>query len=654
VNTCSVGAKRHNAHDAIEDQAPALFDPPEAKTLTVADLNSIGWELLQALPAAIYTTDAQGRITSFNEAAVALWGCRPELGKSEFCGSWKLYRPDGTTLPHDECPMALALRQKRPIRGMEAIAERPDGSRVPFIPYPTPLFDASGQLAGAINMLVDISERKRAEQALARHSHEQAALYGLTNRLYRTSSQNEACEAALDAITRALGCNRAAILLSDRAGIMRFVAWRGLSEGYRRAVEGHSPWPPDVNDPQPISIPNIDTADLDETLKATVRSEGIGALAFIPLLASGALIGKFMTYYENPHDFPTAEFDLALTIARQLSFAIERIAGDRAGRLLASIIATSDDAIVSKDLNGIVTSWNRGAERIFGYTANEIVGRPILTIIPSDRHGEEAHIIQRIRRGERVDHYDTVRQRKDGSLVDISLTVSPLKDAAGRVVGASKIARDISDRKQAQVRQELLAREIEHRTKNLFAVVLAVVSRSFAGKHSVEEAQAAVLSRLRSLAQTHVMLTEKEWQGADLADIVRAEMSPFGDRVQVEGPSLTLAAKAAQNFALALHELATNAAKYGALSNTTGRVHISWSQHKLNGSTKFLFRWQEHRGPAVSAPTQRGFGSAVLEQVMAEYFDAAPRIDFATGGVSYELHGSLDALTTDPGTHEQT
>ena len=123
-------------------------------------------EAVQALPAAIYTTDAEGRITFYNEAAAALWGCRPELGKSEFCGSWKLYWPDGTPLPHDECPMAMALQQRRPIRGMEALAERPDGTRIPFIPYPTPLFDASGRLTGAVNMLIDISERKRTEAAL--------------------------------------------------------------------------------------------------------------------------------------------------------------------------------------------------------------------------------------------------------------------------------------------------------------------------------------------------------------------------------------------------------------------------------------------------------------------------------------------------------
>jgi PAS domain S-box-containing protein len=124
-------------------------------------------QLLDALPAAVYTTDAFGRITFYNEAAVELWGHRPELGRSEWCGSWRLFWPDGRPLPHDECPMAVALKENRCVRGEEAVAERPDGSRVPFIPFPTPLHDSSGKLVGAVNMLVDITERKRAEERQA-------------------------------------------------------------------------------------------------------------------------------------------------------------------------------------------------------------------------------------------------------------------------------------------------------------------------------------------------------------------------------------------------------------------------------------------------------------------------------------------------------
>jgi PAS domain S-box-containing protein len=139
----------------------------ETRPNTWDDVNGLSREAIEALPAAVYMTDAEGRLTFYNEAAAALWGCRPELGDSKFCGSRKLYRPDGTPLPHDQCAMAMALRQKRPMRGVEAVAERPDGSRIAFIPYPTPLFDATGRLTGAVNMLVELSERKRDEEALA-------------------------------------------------------------------------------------------------------------------------------------------------------------------------------------------------------------------------------------------------------------------------------------------------------------------------------------------------------------------------------------------------------------------------------------------------------------------------------------------------------
>lgn len=123
-------------------------------------------EFLEAFGVAVYTTDANGVLTSYNEAAVELWGRRPEIGKDRWCGSWRLFRPDGAPLQHEECPMGVALRENRPVRGEEAIAERPDGSRVWFMPFPTPLRDASGALRGAVNVLVDVTRQRRAEREL--------------------------------------------------------------------------------------------------------------------------------------------------------------------------------------------------------------------------------------------------------------------------------------------------------------------------------------------------------------------------------------------------------------------------------------------------------------------------------------------------------
>ncbi|HEV2615527.1 MAG TPA: PAS domain S-box protein [Candidatus Acidoferrales bacterium] len=256
-------------------------------------------EMIDALPAAIYTTDAEGRLTHFNPAAVKLSGRTPELGTDQWCVTWKLFWPDGTPMRNDECPMAVALKEGRIVEGVEAIAERPDGTRFWFMPYPRLLRDAEGKVTGGINMLLDITERRK---------------------------------------------------------------------------------------------------------------------------------------------------------------------GELTGNLLAAIVDSSEDAIVSKNLDGKITSWNKSAERLFGYTAAEAVGQNIAIILPPDRLHEEETIIERLKRGERIERFETVRKRKDGTLFDIAVTISPLRDSAGRVVGASKVARDITGRKQA----ERALRESEERYRTLF------------------------------------------------------------------------------------------------------------------------------------------------------------------------------------------
>jgi PAS domain S-box-containing protein len=223
-------------------------------------------DFLELLPSAVYTTDALGRITFYNQAAAELWGHRPEIGTAQWCGSWRLYWPDGRPMAHDECPMAVTLREGRPVRGAEAIAERPDGTRVRFAPYPTPLTDAAGRVIGAINLLVDITEQSRTELESAK---------------------------------------------------------------------------------------------------------------------------------------------------------------------LAAIVTASDDAVISKTIDGRITSWNAAATRLLGYEANEIIGQPILRIIPPELHDEEKDIIARLRSGEYIKHYETVRIAKDGRRVELSLSLSPLRDKFG-------------------------------------------------------------------------------------------------------------------------------------------------------------------------------------------------------------------------------
>jgi PAS domain S-box-containing protein len=315
--------------------------------------------------------------------------------------------------------------------------------------------------------------------AAARLADGRSALYDFMERLQFAASASELYELAMTAIMRAMHCTRAAILLFDETAVMRFVAARELSVTYCRAVDGHSPWRIDSRDAAPICIDDVARSDLPDALKETVRSEGIGALAFMPLKEGGRLIGKFMAYHDAPHVFVRSEVDAGLAIARQLAFALEHRRAAEATQRLATIVETSDDAIISKNLDGVILTWNRGAERIFGYTAPEVVGKPVTILMPPELFDEEPGILARLRRGERIDHYETVRRRKDGTLIDVSLTVSPVRDNTGRIIGASKIARDISERKRA----ETALRDSERRLHDLLAAIpAAIYTTDAAGK----------------------------------------------------------------------------------------------------------------------------------------------------------------------------
>ncbi|MFZ0072711.1 MAG: HWE histidine kinase domain-containing protein, partial [Xanthobacteraceae bacterium] len=253
---------------------------------------------------------------------------------------------------------------------------------------------------------------------------------------------------------------------------------------------------------------------------------------------------------------------------------------------------------------------------IFGYLAEEVIGKHVTILIPLERQDEEPTILDRIRSGERVDHYETVRRRKDGSLIDISLTVSPVRGLGDKVVGASKIARDISERKRAEAQIAILAREAEHRAKNMLAIVQAAVHLSHSD--TPEGLKRAIEGRIQALANVHRLFVETRWAGADVRNIVAQELSPYcreGDkRARIEGPNLMVEPSVAQAIAVTVHELSTNAAKYGALSVAHGRVQIEWSRLP---DDRFALRWTESNGPPVQPPASRGFGMRVMETMIA-------------------------------------
>jgi PAS domain S-box-containing protein len=284
-------------------------------------------------------------------------------------------------------------------------------------------------------------------------------------------------------------------------------------------------------------------------------------------------------------------------------------------RWLGSIVESSDDAIIGKNLDDIITSWNSGAERVFGYTAEEAIGRPITIVIPEDRQGEEREILARIRRGEHVHHYETVRRRKDGRLVDISLTVSPVKDVQDAIVGVSKIARDVTERKRNDEHIAILAREAEHRTKNILATVQATVNLSHSD--TANDLKGAIEGRIQALTNVHSLFVESRWDGAELSSIVTQELAPYlgsrDPRAQIDGPHVRLPTNTAQAIAMTLHELATNAVKYGCLSVPEGHLCVKWA-HATDG--QLTLDWIESGGPPTKEPTREGFGMSVIKRLI--------------------------------------
>jgi PAS domain S-box-containing protein len=319
--------------------------------------------------------------------------------------------------------------------------------------------------------------------------------------------------------------------------------------------------------------------------------------------------------------------------------------------LLAAIVESSDDAIVSKDLNGIVTSWNRGAERIFGYRAEEIIGRSITIVVPADRLQEETYILVKIRAGERVDHYETVRQHRDGRLVDVSVTVSPVRDAEGRIVGASKIVRDISDRKQAEEMQQLQMRELGHRLKNLVSVIEAIV-RQTAAQTPPEDLVQHITQRLHALAANQDVLIRGDWRGAEIHDLVRSQLAHIPDllesRIRLRGPAVALKPAATQALGLTFNELATNALKYGALSNSTGVVRIDWDVVPSGDGQLFFISWEEIGGPPVAPPARSGFGSTIIKQITAQSCRGHVQLEYAVAGLKWMLTAPADAILLRP------
>jgi two-component sensor histidine kinase len=233
-------------------------------------------------------------------------------------------------------------------------------------------------------------------------------------------------------------------------------------------------------------------------------------------------------------------------------------------------------------------------------------------------------------------------QLVDGRSFWLKRDVRPWRDNQGKIGGLIVSWEDITARKKAEEQQNMLMREVMHRTKNLIAVIQSIASATF--RKSDDSAHEAFMSRLHALANAHGLLLNAAGEGALLEDIVRGQLASFSGAVSINGPSIFLKPSAAQSFALVIHELATNASKHGALTTSTGRVDVEWDIRRGEGGiSKLHFRWQERGGPTVRKPTRTGFGTILLEHAIAG-IDSAPSIDFSPAGLTYETDTALSML----------
>ena len=316
---------------------------------------------------------------------------------------------------------------------------------------------------------------------------------------------------------------------------------------------------------------------------------------------------------------------------------------------LAAIVESSEDAIISKSVDGVITSWNKSAERLFGFLAVEAIGQPITIIVPPDLLDEEAAIIASIRAGERIEHYETVRCRKDGTLVEISLTISPVRDKNGVIVGASKIVRDISERKRLIERQDLLLREMNHRVKNLFAVMNSLVSLSERTTTNARALADDLRARIRALSVAHNLVLSSSGGdsrpsgSASLFNLIQALFAAHQDhrseRITVKGNDIAVGTVALTSIALLLHELITNSIKYGALSASGGHIDV-----EVQDEDGLELHWAEVGGPPIQAPSgATGFGSR-LERLALDALNGSIIRDWRSEGLRISLRIPLRSL----------
>jgi PAS domain S-box-containing protein len=558
--------------------------------------------IVSSSSAAIITKTLEGIVTSWNEAATRLFG----YTEAEMTGR-SIRRLIPSEKQNEENFILAQIGAGQVVRQYETIRLHKDGRRLHVSIVVSPIRNKSGTIIGASKIVSDISAEKLAEERLR----------------------------ASEARFRATFENAAVGIAHVAAGGSWLLVNRRLCEitGYSRE-ELLAKTFQDITHPDDLEVDlaqmrrMLDGAINDYSLaKRYIRKDGsicwvrptVGAVR-----KSDGSIDYFISVVEDIAEQKRAEDALRASEARY-----------------RSIISAVTDAIIVIDEAGIIQSMNPAGERILGYRQSELVGKNLSTLMAEpDRSAHGRYLTEYLLTGNAKIigiGRELKHVRKDGSVFTAELIVTEWRTGGQRYFTGS--IRDITERKRHEEQVQLLLREVSHRAKNMLALVQAVARQTVAA--SADDFMQRFQSRIQAIAASQDLLLRNAWKGADLGALIHSQLAHFkdsiGTRIALRGPPCVITASAAQTLGMALHELATNAGKYGALSTEGGSVEIEWSCRDSAAGEVFAISWRESGGPPVAAPSTSGFGSTVISTMAAWSLDAKVELDFPATGASWRL-----------------